>query len=339
MKRAGYGLPVAGYAQEKKLKRIAVLTIPCVLGLYLLVQPPAFAEDCIACHGHGRGPSVDSREYAASIHGRLPCTGCHLGISPYPHGRVSKVMCGICHFTGNLGAPREQARTFKTSIHASAKAGGRGPDCQFCHGSHGILPSADPRSKTNRLKIPALCSNCHPSEFERYQGSIHGVQLLKAGNIGAATCFDCHLEHGTPAVNKPQWQLALIKECGMCHARQIETYRSTYHGKVTLLGYSTIATCVSCHGSHDILPPRDPGSTLSPIHITGTCGKCHPGATRSFAAFYAHPDETDRSRYPVLYYTYAFMTALLIGVFAFFLTHTVLWLFRSLKERRTGRRS
>ena len=34
-----------------------------------------------------------------------------------------------------------------------------------------------------------------------------------------------------------------------------------------------------------------------------------------------------------LYYTYLFMTLLLIGVFTFFLTHTFLWAYRALKER------
>jgi hypothetical protein len=34
-----------------------------------------------------------------------------------------------------------------------------------------------------------------------------------------------------------------------------------------------------------------------------------------------------------MFYTYLFMTTLLIGVFAFFFTHTFLWAYRSLKER------
>jgi len=35
----------------------------------------------------------------------------------------------------------------------------------------------------------------------------------------------------------------------------------------------------------------------------------------------------------VLYYTFLFMTILLLGTFAFFFTHTFLWAYRSLKER------
>ncbi len=72
---------------------------------------------------------------------------------------------------------------------------------------------------------------------------------------------------------------------------------------------------------------------LSEQNILATCQKCHPGATRGFTKFYAHAEETNRAKYPVMFYTYLFMTALLIGVFAFFFTHTFLWAYRSLKER------
>ncbi len=74
-------------------------------------------------------------------------------------------------------------------------------------------------------------------------------------------------------------------------------------------------------------------STLSSKNLVATCAKCHPGATESFTKFYAHAEETNRAKYPVLYYTFVFMTLLLIGVFAFFLTHTFLWAYRALKER------
>ena len=60
---------------------------------------------------------------------------------------------------------------------------------------------------------------------------------------------------------------------------------------------------------------------------------CHPHATEGFTKFYAHPEELDREKYPALFYTYIFMTTLLIGVFTFFFIHTFLWTYRSLKER------
>ncbi len=303
----------------------------------LAISTTAFAkDDCYSCHGQkGTRGFVDRAAFEQSVHGHLVCTKCHLDISGYPHGKPSKVNCGICHFLGSEGAPKEQAQQYKLSVHGKAAAAGNNmaPTCQTCHGSHYIYRSSDARSKTNREKIPALCSTCHPEEFAAYSKSIHGKEFLEKKNAGAPTCFDCHLEHLTPSTTNDRWQLTLIKQCGNCHPEEMSTYRTTYHGKVTRLGYANIAKCSDCHGSHSILPPSDPDSRLSQKNIITTCRVCHAGATAGFTKYYAHAEEGNRAKYPVLYYTYLFMTVLLIGVFAFFLTHTFLWTFRALKER------
>jgi hypothetical protein len=293
-------------------------------------------EDCLSCHGQKdmRG-YVDKAAFEQSVHGRLDCIKCHLDVSGHPHRKVLKVNCGSCHFLGREGAPKEKAQEYKLSVHGRALAAGNtvAPNCQTCHGSHYIYPSSDSRSKTSRDKIPVLCSSCHPAEFDVYSRSMHGKEFLQKKNLSAANCFDCHLEHHIPKTTEEQWKLALIQKCGVCHAEEMNTYRKTYHGKVTELGYTTIAKCWDCHGAHNILPPADPNSTLSQKNILSTCRKCHPKATAGFTKFYAHAEESNRAKYPIMYYTYIFMTTLLISVFAFFLTHTFLWAYRSLKER------
>ncbi len=298
--------------------------------------PAAANDDCFACHGEkGMRSSVDRNAFEQSVHKGIGCKKCHLDVSGVPHGPVLKVNCGICHFLGREGASREQALEYKLSVHGTAvrlgKAGA--PLCQTCHGSHAIYPSQDGRSRTNRAKIPALCSSCHAKEFGDYRNSIHGREFLEKKNTAAATCFDCHEEHLTPGVTNPVWQLQLVKECGTCHPGEMDTYRKTLHGKVTQLGYATMAKCSDCHGSHAILAVSDPDSRLSPKNRLATCRACHPNATEGFTRYYAHAEELNRRKYPELFYTYAFMTALLIGVFAFFFTHTFLWAYRSLKEK------
>lgn len=293
-------------------------------------------NDCYSCHGRKGMPAfVDSGLYAKSVHQKFSCNRCHLDVISFPHGRVSRVNCGICHFLGTEGAPKERALEYKLSVHGKASRMGRSdaPDCQTCHGSHYILPSGDERSETNRQKIPVLCSKCHIKEYELYQRSVHGKEFLLKKNPGAATCFDCHLEHQIPRIREEKWKLSLIRECGNCHAVEMNTYRRTFHGKVTKLGYTTVAKCSDCHGSHNILPVKDRDSTLSENYILYTCRECHPKATIKFTKFYAHAEEHNRARYPLLYYTYLFMTLLLLGVFVFFLTHTFLWAYRSLSER------
>ncbi len=305
--------------------------------VYSMLLTAAYARnDCYSCHGQkGMRGYIDVASYEQSVHGRIACTKCHLDISGYPHGKVLKVNCGICHFLGREGAPKEEAQQYKLSVHGRAALAGNAaaPKCQTCHGSHYIYPSTEARSKTNRENIPALCSSCHPKEFEAYRMSIHGKEFLEKKNLLAANCFDCHLEHLTPDPRGDQFKLLLVRQCGLCHAEEMNTYQNTYHGRVVRLGYANIAKCSDCHGAHTILPPSDPDSRLSRENIVATCRACHPGATAGFTKFYAHAEEGNRKKYPVLYYTYIFMTALLIGVFAFFFTHTFLWAFRALKER------
>jgi len=293
-------------------------------------------ENCRDCHGQRGVPGfIDQKAFSESVHGALLCTKCHISITSYPHGNVAKVHCGSCHFLARDGAPTEKAQEYKMSVHNRVSPIGQNvvPTCETCHGSHYIYPSGDRRSTTRRENIPALCSQCHPREYQEYGTSIHGIEALDRNNTQAPTCFDCHQEHLIPPTGDAQWTLSLIKECGSCHREQMKTYRRTYHGKVTQLGYATIAKCSDCHGSHQITRITDNASVLSAQNILNTCKKCHPRATRGFTKFYAHADETNRAKYPIMYYTYLFMTALLIGVFAFFFTHTFLWAYRSLKER------
>jgi hypothetical protein len=314
------------------IRPLLVVFVSC-----LIVAAAADAkEDCYSCHGQkGMKGFIDKTSLQQSVHGHLECAKCHYGISSYPHGTVLKVNCGSCHFLGREGAPREKAQEYKLSVHGQALQAGNtaAPNCQTCHGSHAIYRSADERSSTHRQKVPQLCSQCHPKPFEEYTTSIHGREFLDKKSGAVPSCFDCHQEHRIPRTNEPEWKLSLIKQCGNCHAEELSTYHKTYHGKVARLGYPTIAKCSDCHGSHGILPPTDPNSKLSPKNIVATCAACHPGATVSFTKFYAHAEEGNRAKYPVLYYTFVFMTGLLISVFAFFLTHTFLWAYRALKER------
>jgi hypothetical protein len=319
-----------------------MLLILLVLGTSLPAARQASpGGGCLSCHGvRGTAYYVDEGLYRLSVHGRLPCNACHLDISRIPHHRASQVKCIICHFTGNMGAP--EVTEFKESVHGKALAAGNvnAPNCQRCHGSHAIFPSSDQRCATARRNIPSLCSGCHAREYEKYAQSIHGEEFMARKNGRAAVCVDCHMEHRhfIPSVGETGWKLYVINECGSCHSEQLDTYRKTIHGQSTELGYVTVAKCPDCHGSHDILPPTDPNSTVSRSHIVETCRKCHPGATSKFTKFYAHPDERNRRKYPLLYYPYVFMTTLLVGVFTFFFIHTSLWAYRALKVRSKGER-
>ena len=77
-------------------------------------------------------------------------------------------------------------------------------------------------------------------------------------------------------------------------------------------------------------------ATARPTPSTIPSARCHPGANANFAKYYAHGDPKQRTRYPLLFWPYVLMTGLLVSVMTFFGLHSVLWLWRSLVERRRG---
>ncbi len=318
--------------------------------------------DCAGCHDE------QVKQYAVSVHAEArraspqsvaaTCTDCH-GIhdirsakdpdSPTYHLNLVRT-CGRCH--GNDEIIRQGriaignvVTDFQDSIHGQAllKSGLMvAPTCSDCHGFHDIRRKTSPESRVNRLAVPDTCGKCHEGIERQYRASVHG-SALKEGNPLAPVCADCHSAHRIRRVDTDSWRLQIIQECGTCHAESIKTYRDTFHGQVTSLGFVRVATCSDCHGSHEIFPKADARSRVSASRIVTTCQKCHPAANASFTKYDPHADRENRHRNPLLFYAAKFMDALLIGVFTFFSIHTVLWFSRSApggkprKERRGAR--
>ncbi len=285
-----------------------------------------FAAKCVDCHGvhdiRGKDDPA-SRVY----HQNLPNT------------------CGTCHGDAALIDEAgirigDVAKAFHDSIHGVAlekKGLVVAPNCSDCHRAHDILRASEAESPVNRANIPKTCGACHVGIVAPYAKSVHGMAVA-AGNGGAPTCADCHTAHSIGHVETAGWQLEVLSECGSCHAESLRTYRDTFHGQVTALGFTRVATCSGCHGAHDILPSADPASRISGEGRVATCRKCHPGANARFAGYDPHADKRDYDRNPWLYLSAKFMHFLLIGVFLFFGTHSALWFGRSLVEVRAKRR-
>lgn len=311
--------------------------------------------DCSACHAE------PVAQYAVSIHARTAggptsrgatCMDCH-GIHDIlpakdPASRTNHFnlprTCGTCH-----GDPERIRRgavpggeivaRFHDSIHGRAleQSGlNVAPNCGTCHGSHGIRARNDPESRVFRGNVPATCGECHEQIRRRYERSSHGTQV-KAGNLKAAVCSDCHSAHGIQA-NAPVWRLDVIRECGTCHAESLRTYRDGFHGQATALGFTRVAGCADCHTGHEVLPASDPRSTVAPTSLVHTCGRCHSDANRRFVQYDPHADAHDPRRSKAVHLTASFMKILLGAVFAFFSVHTGLWFPREVWERRKRRR-
>jgi nitrate/TMAO reductase-like tetraheme cytochrome c subunit len=315
-------------------------------------------EACASCHRE------QVQIYAASIHGRsrrrgdseaATCRSCHgtaHGVlakrdprAPTYHLSLPRT-CAQCHADPALAERHKIAagnvyQLYMDSIHGRAVSRSGllvAANCSDCHGAHEIQARTDPSARVFRSNIPKTCGACHAGIEKIYTESVHAKAVGKNGP--AAVCSDCHSAHQIKRVEQAPWQLSVIGECGTCHQESLRTYRDTFHGKVTALGFARGAKCADCHGSHGILPASDPRSTVSAAQIVATCRQCHPAATPSFARFHPHADAGDKARFPTLYHVSALMTGLLLGTFAFFGVHTALWLPRSLVERlrRAGSR-
>lgn len=102
-------------------------------------------------------------------------------------------------------------------------------------------------------------------------GSVHGT----ANEHGALQCVDCHTEQRFP--HQPQtaqtireYQLERYASCRNCHEDEYTRQQDSVHAAAIDAGTLEAATCVDCHGGHDIQQPDVPRQRISL-----TCGKCH----------------------------------------------------------------
>jgi len=311
--------------------------------------------DCSICH------SEVVATYMTSTHGQLIdrgdpdapyCTDCHgdhgiLGRtdpkSPTYPTAVPR-LCSTCHSHEGKASKRhpeaqDVVKNYTMSIH------GKGllesglvvtAMCTDCHTAHHVLPKDDSTSSINHRNIPETCAKCHHGIYDQFVTSIHSRQVNNTDKV-LPVCSDCHESHTIKRVELSQFRLDILTQCGKCHEDVTATYFETFHGKGSELGSGAAAKCHDCHGAHKILPPDNPHSTLSHQNIVATCGKCHEGSHRQFAGYLTHATHHDRNKYPLLFYTFWAMTALLVGTFVLAGTHTLLWLprsFQMLRQRR-----
>lgn len=284
------------------------------------------------------------------------CASCHGGHKilkvsdpKSPQHRLNSIfLCAKCHEkhesdTPSGYKPKLHIEAYLNSAHGKAIAQSglvAAPTCSDCHSAHAVHPVKDPESPVSRHNVYQTCGRCHVGILNIYLKSIHG-QKVTEGKEEAPVCTDCHTAHEIIQPDKVAFKLASGDRCGKCHEDRIEHYRETFHGKALALGRPNVAACYDCHGHHDIVPIKDPQSRLYGEKKLDTCRQCHPNATAKFTGYIAHADHTNRKLYPTLYWTFVFMTMIVVSTFMFFGAHTVLWLVRSIfvyiKDRKAFR--
>ncbi len=203
-------------------------------------------------------------------------------------------------------------------------------DCTTCHTSE---PHNVPTPLT-KLSLAEKCGSCHQYEYKLHLESIHGQQLAQ-GNSDVATCVDCHSSEGNPhsvirvlEYDAPAYRKNIARTCANCHGNEelmsrygilekvYETYMRSFHGKALQLGTHDVgqldkATCINCHGFHDIKSTADPESPVAGVeNLARTCEQCHPGAGVEFAGGFLGHRDVSRKNSPEVFYTEWFFTIL-----------------------------
>ncbi len=239
---------------------VLVSTTQIPLSSIAFAEPenPRLANDkCLRCHGkegysregadgQERALHVTAEKFNQSVHGRQDCVGCHQDIIKTKHrkGINRKVGCIKCHMDLWEGAQQNGITEEDRRLGVVVEK------IDSYMSSVHARPSIDDQSRTN-----AACHNCH----------------------------DAHYIKPTDTINNPESRLKTPLICGQCHARVLDIYMTSVHGKEIGSGNTDAAVCGDCHTTHRVAVSNNLQGRLA---ITAECGNCHQETMESYLETY-----------------------------------------------------
>jgi len=308
----------------------------CHSGFQKFPHARAATRQCGDCHARQHAPWLRGAHVVQPQKAGATCAQCH-GVHDVRTAEQLTARPGIAAMNRNCAGCHQSQRLGPPSPHTQDVL------CSACHGAHETRPATDRRSLLWANQQLQTCGTCHDSIAATWgRNDIHAQTLLArrplTGKVPhrSPACTDCHGAHGINVAPDSTLAQASYERCAECHDHYAGAYGDSYHGQAVNLGSAKAASCASCHSAHGIQPASDPRSSVARANLTKTCAQCHERANASFVKFDAHVDPHDKSN-PLVFWTYKFMTLLLMGVLAFFGLHTLLWLNRIAIEKRRKR--
>jgi len=249
---------------------------------------------CGRCHREGApvAATYDIGEhniisnYSQSIHGEgmfkkgltvtATCTSCHRSHLILPHTDTRSSIS-----PRNVAATCMECHSRIEEVHVQVIRGelwekepGAIPACVDCHLPHKV-----------RKEIVALtisdrdCMKCH--ENPDLVSTAHGdtvsmtvnSDLISASVHENIPCVKCHSDID-PRRHRP-CETAGEVNCGNCHAKMEEEYEASGHGTAHAEGHPEAPVCITCHGDHGVLSPRDEDAPTFRAAVPELCGSCH----------------------------------------------------------------
>lgn len=270
----------------------ALLLYGLMLGGATPARSAVTTAQCLECHGvAGETPtagrtdqtSIYLGDWERSVHGGFECTDCHADVTAPEHPTpLQKPDCSGCH--------AEQALAYSSGAHASRAAAGdsQAPTCSSCHDPHTVRSASDTTSVLHRSRVAQVCVRCHadeknaggrdlavPHPAQAYTRGAH-ERAMRAGNLRAATCGDCHDSHAARRAQDPAspvYRTSIPATCGVCHSEIFAAYAASVHGVALQHGVTGTPVCNTCHGEHAVATFGGEGQGR--LVASETCESCH----------------------------------------------------------------
>lgn len=149
----------------------------------------------------------------------------------------------------------------------------------------------DVRASTPVWNVNAglACRDCHDhaDQSKAYEASVHW-QRIQSRDFDSATCGSCHGGHDIQPLDTEAARKALtsaqVEMCARCHREEYDQYNDYYHGAAFKRGTPDAPACWDCHEAHEVLPSKDPSSSVSAARLAATCASegCHRDTSDKF---------------------------------------------------------
>ncbi len=162
------------------------------------------------------------------------------------------------------------------------------------------------------------CVSCHAALSDdrlsapvtSFAGDTHSDRGLSCSSCHGGDPTAAGLDGMDPAkgfLGRPSLR-TIPQFCGGCHSDaaymrqfnpsirvdQVQEYSTSVHGRrLAQVADTAVAVCSSCHPAHNIRPPSDPLSSVSPLNVAQTCGACHAD-TDHMAPYSIPTDQLER---------------------------------------------